>query len=470
MPDADRRGAKVGAAVAFVFALGLAFLATLVLAIVGAPVGLVQAVAPLAAIFATIAFALLLGAPSLLGFAAVGGQAGIFAAALAFAMALGGVAFALNGSVQWPSAAPIAAGGAILALLVAPQARFGGVLSDVLATRIAFWPVRGAFALIFLAIGALTAMAGTTLAQNALGDALGASANITDALVGAALAMSVLTGGALSLVWIDAASAAFVALVIVATPALARLEVSLPGPNLPSAILPPTADWSWAILALLAAVATFAPSAIALGASGSRARALKIAVAGLAISLGALAFLTIAPAPLASLSLNLDPAKRTIVALVGLALARQGVFIATRAFGLDLRDDPQRIANTASARLARLRVVAVLLGIAVVMGARVAAQDPATLMTSALALSLGLTAPSLILALTTRGGSVASAVAVVVGLANFLRNGRLPHTLSDLTLTLAGEGAAAALVVGALAAWLLPDRSAQESVGDDLFD
>ena len=71
-PESGRRGANVAAAVAFVFALGLAFLATLVLAIVGAPAGLVDAVAPLTAIFATIAFALLLVAPNLLSFAAAG--------------------------------------------------------------------------------------------------------------------------------------------------------------------------------------------------------------------------------------------------------------------------------------------------------------------------------------------------------------------------------------------------------------
>lgn len=465
-PDGGWRGARVSAAVAFVFALGLALLATIVLAIVGAPLSLVEAVAPLAAIFATLAFALLLGAPGLLAYAAVGRQAGALAAALAFAIALGGIGLALSGAGDLASGPPIVVGGAALAFLVGPRARFGGVLSDVLATRISFWPLRAAFALVFLAVGALTAMAGVVVAQSALDQALGAPAKFTDALIGGALALSVLTGGALSLVWVDAASAAFVALALIGAAGFARLKA--PNSALSFPLTPP--DSLWAALALVAAIATFAPSAIALGASGSLPRALKVAGAGLAISLGALAASSIASPWVTGSGLGLEPARRTLLALVGLALARQGLFVAVRAFGFNLRLDPQRIANTASARLARLRLATLVLSAALVMGARASGQTPATMMMAALALSLGLTAPSIILALTTQGGAIACALALLLGIANFLRGGRLPHSLSDLTVSLAAQGAVAALLAGFVAAWLLPDKNAGPPVGDDLFE
>jgi hypothetical protein len=173
---------------------------------------------------------------------------------------------------------------------------------------------------------------------------------------------------------------------------------------------------------------------------------------------------------LAGASLDFEPARSTLTALIGLALARQGLFVAIRGFGLDLRLDPQRIANTASARLARLRVASILLSAAFVYGARASGQSPATLMTAALALSLGLTAPSIILTLTTRGGAIATALALGVGIANFLKDERLPLTVPDITLSSAAQGAVAALLVGLLAAWLFPDRNARQTIADGLFE
>ncbi len=472
-PEGDLGGAKVGGAVAFVFVLGIAFLATLVLAIVGAPVGVVQAVAPLAALFATLAYSLPLAAPSLLGFAAVGRQAGVFAAGLAFALAVGGVVLAQTGADAPASATCLVAGGACLAALVAARARFGGTLSDILATRIAFWPLRAPFALAFLAIGALTAMAGLALAQGALDEALAVPAKVTDVLLGAALALSVASGGARSLVWLDAASAAFIGLVLAGAMGLAAARGPAPAFDLTAAaaaLRGSVFDTPWTAFAQLAAMATFAPSALALGASGSLARGLKIGGLGVVVGAGALAVLAAVSPWLTRSGAAIDPARQALMILVGLALARQGLLVAVRAFGLNLRLDPQRIANTASARLAQLRVASVLLSVALVFGAHASGASASTTMTAALALSLALTAPSMVLTLTPRAGAVACALALLVGLASFFRQGRLPHDLAEITLSSAAQGAVVALVVGALVAWLFPVRSAEPPVRDGMFE
>ena len=237
-----------------------------------------------------------------------------------------------------------------------------------------------------------------------------------------------------------------------------------------AAIVTPSRETVGAALALLAAIATFAPSGIALGASGSLRRSLTIAGAGLAISLAAFAVLSLSNSWLADRNLSIEPAKRTLQALVGLALARQGLFIAIRAFGFNLRLDPQRIANTASARLARLRMASLVLGVGLVLGARASGDDAATLMAAALALSLGLIAPAVIIALATRGGALACGLALLVGIANLFRAGHLPRSLSDISLSAALPGAAVALLVGLLAAWIFPDGSEQPPVGDGLFE
>ena len=155
--------------------------------------------------------------------------------------------------------------------------------------------------------------------------------------------------------------------------------------------------------------------------------------------------------------------------ILALALARQGLFTALRAFGHDLSTAPQVTANLASLRLARLRLAAIAFSALGAVFARRFALPPETAVTAALALSLALTGPALALALWPRAGNAAAAVALIVGAANFARLGAVPQSLSEISLALAGQGALAALLAGGFVALVFPARRVQGDAGDLAF-
>lgn len=396
-------GDPVGFKAAFA-AAAFAFVVVAIFALerVGAPDPLVAALGPLAGLVGVAGLGVLTRAKTLLDFLVARRAVPPFYAGLALAAPVGGFALAFAGSAEDASRLPwrgVVLGIVFAALVGAPRWRAAqaSALADVLATRFPAPFARAAFTLILCACGWSLAASGLGYAALTVRASLGLDIDASLAVCAVALALSLAPGGLRSLIWTDAASAAaglmtmalFVALsaggggvdrVDAVTQALERL----PGASLVEEL---------AAAAAVASLFAFASPAFAVASPGAARRAGLVALLVLAAG-GA------AAAALGDLTMK-SPSDSALAALVAclpaMALARAGLYAASRSVGLDLVSAHKRLAVLASRRMASVRG-GVLFGAALAaFGARVSPHPSAPLYL-ALSLWLAFAAPSLALA------------------------------------------------------------------------
>ena len=223
-------GNALFSAVAFALCVGL----IAALERVGAPDGFVEALGPFIAFVALSVVGLANRAQNLTDFLAVRRAAPALYGGFAFVAIVAGLAFAREAegaetmdAVFW---APMAIGAALASLALAPAVRRANVSAavDVLATRFPSPPTRAIFTLVFVAVGLLTAMAGFSLATQAVAAALGSNARLAVYLVVVALVFTLPPGGARSAFWTDAASGGLAMLIVLIGAALAALNLNAP--------------------------------------------------------------------------------------------------------------------------------------------------------------------------------------------------------------------------------------------------
>ncbi|MGO9742985.1 MAG: hypothetical protein ACLPN5_16030 [Roseiarcus sp.] len=453
------------------FALAVAIIA--VLERVGASDAFVEALGPLAAFVALGVIGLANRAGRLADFLSARRIAPALYGGLGFAATAAGLALALDNG-QSLVTVPFALGVAFAGLLLAPAIRAGNVsaASDVLATRYPGWPTRGFFALAAFAVGVLTATAGFSLANRALAAAFDGNQRLATAFDVVALAFTLLPGGARSAIWSDAACGG--GALVIAFSGAALAVVDLPAPFVPVAteLARFSADAGALIrapagaISLAAALTFFLPltspamtaasvgEAWRMGFVGTVLGALGLAAAAMALPLTAAA-----PGGAVHTATSLAAAATWLPTL---ALSRAGVLVASRAAGLDLTRAYSRLTVLSSRRVAFSRLT-MLATIAIAPAALSrAALTPDRALTLALAISLALLAPSLLLGLTlrTRGSSLTAAAALAAAMLTAAM--RIQFQGSSLSgpgaLEAALSAGAMGLACGAVVALAFPER------------
>jgi Na+/proline symporter len=384
------------AAGAFAFVL----LAIFALERVGAPDPLVAALGPLAGLIGIAGLGVLTRAKTLLDFLVARRDVPPFYAGLALAASIGGFALAFAGAEDDPTRLPwrgAVAGVVFAALIAAPRWRAAqaSAVADVLATRFPAVFAGVAFALILSACGWGVAAAGLGYAALTVRSALNLDANTAIAVCASALVLSLAPGGLRSLVWTDAASAAaglvtIAILVSVSGGGLDKIDAASHAVGL-SAHVPLVQEFAAA--AATASLFAFAGPALAVASPGAARRAGFTALLVLAVG-------GVAAAAVGELDLK-SPKVSALAALVGclpaLALARAGLFAASRAVGLDLLRAHKRLSVLASRRMASVRGGVVLGAMIAAVAARLS-PNPSAPLFLAMALWLAFGAPSLALA------------------------------------------------------------------------
>ncbi len=277
------------------------------------------------------------------------------------------------------------------------RAAQASALADVFATRFPSAFARAAFALILCACGWSLAAAGLAYAALTVRASLGVGSDTALVICAIALVVSLAPGGLRSLVWTDAASAAAGLLTMALFVALSaggggadRIDSAAQAlAHLPGAALVEELAAGAAVASLFA----FASPAFAVASPRAARRAGLTALAVLA-SGGA------AAAALGDLVMK-SPSNSALAALVAclpaMALARAGLYAASRAVGLDLLGAHKRLSVLASRRMATVRG-GVILGAAVAAAGARLSPHPSAPLYLALALWLAFAAPSLVLA------------------------------------------------------------------------
>ncbi len=394
------KGEPVGFKAAFA-AAAFAFVVAAIFALerVGAPDRLVAALGPLAGLIAVAGLGVLTRAKTLLDFLVARRGVPPFYAGLALAAPIGGFALAFAGAAEDASRLPwrgVIAGVVFAVLVGAPRWRAAqaSALADVLATRFPSVFTRAAFALILCACGWSLAASGLGYAALTVRASLGLGPDAALALCAVVLALSLAPGGLRSLVWTDAATTASGLMTMALFAALlgggARFDVAaetlsrMPGASLVEELAAGAAVGS---LFAFASPAFAVASATAARRAGFTALAALAAGGAAAAALGDLAMKSPSDSALAAL----------VACLPALALARGGLYAASRAVGLDLVSAHRRLAVLASRRMASVRA-GVLFGAGVAaFGARVS-PNPSAPLYLALSLWLAFAAPSLALA------------------------------------------------------------------------
>lgn len=474
-------GLTIFAAAAFLTGLGL----VAALARVGAPDRLVETLGPLIALVGLMIIGVMTRAARHADFLAARRAVPPAYGGLAFAATALGFAVALDGGatgrspLPWPA---VALGLAGAALIVGPLVRRANAseLSDILATRFPGTPTLWVFAVVLWCVGVLTATAGFDTAVDIIVAHVGQSRRAAEIVVALSLAMSIVPGGLQGLLWSDAASAGGALAIAAIGAGLAWGGVGAPAPPLAQTagawLALPQAHANSASLLFDAASAlgvgaffAFVPAAI--GAPPRQAQrtglfGLAFALAGLALgATGLSAFWPDAAAAARS---------PTAGALVGaatwlpaLALARAGVLGAARAAGVDLATAYARLTVLASQRLARIRLMmlCVIVLAAVVSDLRLV--DPVRAMTFALAFTVALIVPSLVLALVSRGRSSAALAALAAGLTALAWRVVEAGPSADPSKILIGAliAGASALLVGAVVGVFAPGAAGAQRSG-----
>ncbi len=471
--DRDRiDGLAVFAAAAFLTGMGL----IAALARVGAPDRLVEALGPLIALCGLMIVGVLNRTARLADFLAARRAVPPLYGGLAFAATAAGLVVALEAGpagrspLPWPAVALGLIGGALIVGPLVRRASASGV-SDVLATRFPAAPTRWIFAVALWAAGVLTAMAGLDAAVDIVVAHVGQSRRAAEVVVALSLAMTIVPGGLKGLLWSDAASAGGALAIAAIGAGLAWSGAGAPAPPLAETasawLALPSVHADSAALLLDAATALgvgafFAFTPAAIGAPPMQAR--RAGLFGLAFSLAGLA---LGATGLAAFWPDAATAARspTASALVGaatwlpaLALARAGVLGAARAAGVDLATAYARLTVLASRRLARIRLMMLLVIVLSAVVSDLRLVDPARAIALALALNVALIVPALALALISRGRSPAGFAAFVAGVAMLARRGFEAGPSASPSEILIGAliAGAAALLAGAVVAVFAP--------------
>jgi hypothetical protein len=436
-------GLAIFAAAAFLTGLGL----VAALAQVGAPDRLVEALGPLIALVGLTIIGVMTRTARHADFLAARRAVPPVYGGLAFAATAAGFVVALDAGatgrspLPWPA---VALGLVGAALIVGPLVRRANAsaLSDILATRFPAASTRWAFAVALWCVGVLTATAGFDTAVDVIVAYVGQSRRAAETFVALSLAMSIVPGGLKGLLWSDAASAGGALAIAAIGAGLAWSGVGAPAPPLAQTagawLALPLAQTAGAWLALplaradsasllfsaasaLGVGALFAFAQAAIGAPPMRAQrtgllGLAFALAGLA--LGATALSAFWPEPAAAARSPTAGALAGAAAwLPALALARAGVLGAARAAGVDLATAYASLTVLASQRLARIRLMMLVVIVLAAVVSDLRLVDPVRAIVLALALTVALIVPSLALALASRGRSSAALAALAAGLA-----------------------------------------------------
>ena len=463
--DRDRiDGLATFAAAAFLTGMGL----IAALARVGAPDRLVEALGPLIALLGLMIVGVMTRTARLADFLAARRAVPPIYGGLAFAATAAGLVVALEAGatgrspLPWPA---VALGLIGAALIVGPLVRraSASALSDVLATRFPAAPTRWAFAVALWTAGVLTATAGLGAAVDIVVAHVGQSRRAAEIVVALALATTIVPGGLKGLLWSDAASAGGALAIAAIGAALAWSGAGAPAAPLAETAgawlaLPVHADSASLLFDAASALGVgaffaFAPAAI--GAPPTQGR--RAGLYGLAFALAGLALGASVPSAFWPGAATAAPSP-TAGALVGaatwlpaLALARAGVLGAARAAGIDLATAYARLTVLASRRIARIRLMMLLVIVLAAVVSDLRLLDPPRAIALALALNVALIVPPLVLALVSPGRSPAAFAAFAAGLAalawRYLEAG--PSARPSEILIGALIAGAAALLVGA---------------------
>jgi Na+/proline symporter len=429
----ERERAKIDgrasfAAAAYLMGVGLIFL----LGRLGAPDGLVRALGPLFALSGMALLGVLTRSTRVPTFFIADRAVPAPYGGLAFAAIAAGLVLCLDPANAPLPLAGVAIGLGIGGLIVGPMLRAAGAsaLSDLLATRFPNPLLKAFFTCLLLAIGTLVAAAGFEAAVNALVALFAPSRAAAEAIIAAVLVLTIVPGGLAGLLWSGAASAGIL-LIILALPIVVQIFAD------DAAIAPLIRDsgvWSaalaqaWSaggagdagmllvvVLASALAIAALAPFTSPAIASFREGQALRAGAFGLTfvalIGLAAFVDLVVWPSPTGPMSSGL---KSSALLLAGLAIGGAGVHSASRARGTNAGGAYGRYMPLASQRLARSRAL-MLAVIALCAGLTYRLSfDPKLAIVIAMALSLGLTAPVLALAFSSRATST-HAIACVLG-------------------------------------------------------
>jgi Na+/proline symporter len=467
-------GLAVFAATSFVVGAGV----IAALERVGAPDALVEGLGPLFAFSALSVIGLSNRAASLTDYLAARRAIPAFYAALGFAALVGGIALALAAGASRPDDIPwlpMAAGAALAGLFIAPTIRGRNVSSaiDVLATRFPALSTRIAFGVVLFACGVLTASAGFQLASQSFAQAIGDNLRAGDAFALCALAFTLAPGGMKSASWADAASGGGAMLIVVLGAAFALYLVPAPLTPISAGLAELTAkaqairaDPSLAV-ALAVAFAFYFPLLAPGMATPTPREARRAGLGGLTLSVFGLGAAAIALPMLASAPASARHTGQALLSaaiwLPSLALARAGALAASRAVGIDLARAYSRLTVLSSRRIAVNRLAMLLaIGLSPFVLPRLGlTTDQAVAL--ALAGSLALLAPSLILALALpgRASSLSAILALLTAAGGIAAQAKLDPA-GFLRLGVVGEAltlGSLALGVGALAALVIPSRS-----------
>jgi hypothetical protein len=480
----DGRAAFAGAA--YLMGIGLIFL----LARVGAPDGLVRGLGPLFDLAGLVLVGLLTRSTRAPAFFVADRAVPAPYAGLALAAIAAGLVIALDPLRGSPlPLAGVAIGLAFGGVVIGPALRAinASAPSDALATRFPHFLLRLYFAGLLFAIGALVAIAGFATAVEAFMALFAPSRAAAVTIVAIILALMVVPGGLAGLLWNGAAAAGMLIVILglpIAAPFFssdATFTPALWDPGLWSDAL--ARAWGSAaagdpkahyliVLASALAVATLPPvTSPGVGAFSGR-RALRAGALGLvfAILLVLIGFVDFVMRPSGAGAMN-GGLESSAVLVAALMLAAAGVHSASRAWGASATRAFERYTPLASQRLARSRLL-ILIGVAVCAFATLRmAIDPRLALVIAAALSLGLVAPCLALALSTQANSAHGGAAVLVSLATLGALGAIDGRIPDVErlFTCALCAAAAGFLVGWATTIFSPGHAESTPVRRDLF-
>ncbi len=457
---------------AVLFAIGMA--ALIVLDRIGVPDRLAGAIAPILTLLGLANFGLGARSADLASFLAARRNAPPLYGGLGLAAVVAGMAVCLDpglASLSDPPPLGVAIGVALAAIGFGPLLRRFGATSpnDVVATRFSGSPAAVVAGIAAWATAALTALAGFEVAVAATEALVAPNRLWAEIIVSTVVVLSVAPGGLAGVIWCAAASAGELAMIVPFGWASAWTQhVASFGsiPEVAAAHLSSPTSLAALVASALAAAGFFALQPPAL-ASRDVASAVRAGVAGsalcLALAVTAISALSAFPVDIGPHSPN-GVARSLIGALTlasALALAGVGAHASSRAFGIALADAERPFPAPASVRLARMRAaqVALIVGCAICESRGVL--DSRTALILAMALSLAVTTPTIVLAAIGRVGafsaSVATVAALAVGVARATAIGRHPGAAEVFENALAA--AAAAFVAGALASLVAPRRA-----------
>lgn len=468
----DGRASFAGAA--YLMGVGLIFL----LGRVGAPDRLVQALGPLFALSAVALLGVLTRSTRVPTFFIADRAVPAPYGGLAFAAFAAGLVFCLGPDSPMPLAG-VAAGLCLSGWIVGPLLRASGAsaLSDLLATRFPNPLLKAVFTGLLLAIGVFVAAAGFEASVDAFMRLFALSRVATEAIVAVVIVLMITPGGLAGLLWGGAACAG-VLLVVLALPIAAHF---FNGDAATAAGLGDAGIWrdalaeTWSaegvgdpgkntllVLTSALAIAALPPltsPSIATHREGQalRAGALGVAFAGL-IGLAIFLDFVVWPSSVGPMSKGLNSSAFLLAALT---LCGAGVLSASRARGNNAGGAYGRYMPLASQRLARSR--ALMLAIILLCAGMTyrLTFDPKGAIVVAAALSLGLIAPAVALALWSRANAAHAIACIVVSAGTAVALGALEGRLPNGEKLLIGALCAGA--AGFVAGWVAGIFSSNEN-------